>query len=110
MHTINRFEMHALFFAPLMLRNKGLAEDAADQRRRGVSKPKPAPWKKWIALLIVLAVVFIAWQYVTRDEVVAAVKRARTMGWAGYAAFVVGYAAWSAVGLPASLPSLVAAA
>jgi uncharacterized membrane protein YdjX (TVP38/TMEM64 family) len=92
--------------------NKGLAEHAVSQRRRGVPnhQSKAALWAKIIALLIIVGGALLAARYISRDQLLAAAERARSVGWLGYVAFALGYAIWSAVGLPASVPSLAAAA
>jgi uncharacterized membrane protein YdjX (TVP38/TMEM64 family) len=61
-------------------------------------------------LVVVIATAIVASRLVSREQVAAVMDRAREVGWAGYVALVFAYAIWCALGLPASIPSLAAAA
>jgi uncharacterized membrane protein YdjX (TVP38/TMEM64 family) len=76
----------------------------------GVPTHKPAPWLKFLLLLAVIFAAIVASRFISRDQVFAVMDRARNVGWLGYIGLIVAYGVWCAFGLPASIPSLSAAA
>jgi uncharacterized membrane protein YdjX (TVP38/TMEM64 family) len=75
-----------------------------------VPKPNAAPWPKLLVLIFLIAGALIASRFVSREQLMGLIERARNVGWPGYVAFIFGYAIWCSLGLPGSLLSLGAAA
>jgi uncharacterized membrane protein YdjX (TVP38/TMEM64 family) len=76
----------------------------------GVPIHKSAPWLKLTLLLAVIFAAVVASRFISRDQVFAVMDRARNVGWTGYIGLIFAYGVWCAFGLPASIPSLAAAA
>jgi uncharacterized membrane protein YdjX (TVP38/TMEM64 family) len=75
-----------------------------------VPKQKSVPWLKLLLLLAIIFAAVFASRFISRDQVLAAMDRARNVGWIGYVGLICAYGVWCALGLPASIPSLAAAA
>jgi uncharacterized membrane protein YdjX (TVP38/TMEM64 family) len=71
---------------------------------------KSAPWLKLLLLLAVIAAAVVGSRFISRDQVLAVMDRARNVGLFGYVGLIGAYGIWCAFGLPASIPSLAAAA
>ena len=76
----------------------------------GVPTHKSAPWLKLLLLLAAILAAIVASRFISRDQVFAVMDRARNVGWVGYIGLIFAYGIWCAFGLPASIPSLAAAA
>ena len=73
-------------------------------------KPGTAPWPKLLVLLMIVIGALIASRYITRQQLLSLIERARSVGWPGYVGFSFGYALWCSLGLPGSVLSMGAAA
>jgi uncharacterized membrane protein YdjX (TVP38/TMEM64 family) len=94
----------------LATQTKALAVEALSKRSTGMPKPGTAPWPKLLFLLILVIGALIASRYITREQLLSLIERARTVGWPGYIGFIFGYALWCSLGLPGSVLSMGAAA
>jgi uncharacterized membrane protein YdjX (TVP38/TMEM64 family) len=93
-----------------MRATKALAVERLSGAITGVPIHKSTTWLKLLLLLAVILGAIVASRFVSRDQVFAVMDRARNVGWVGYLVLICAYGVWCAFGLPASIPSLTAAA
>jgi uncharacterized membrane protein YdjX (TVP38/TMEM64 family) len=110
MHSINAQKMHAFFDLTTRPAAKPLAVEGVSKQIKSVPKQNRAPWSKLLVLMILVGGALVASRYITREQLLALIERARSVGWPGYVAFIFGYAIWCSLGLPGSLLSMGAAA
>jgi uncharacterized membrane protein YdjX (TVP38/TMEM64 family) len=71
---------------------------------------KNSHWPKILVLAILLTGAALLSRYLSRDQILALMDRVRGFGFMGYVISILAFGIWCALGLPASLLSLAAAA